>query len=303
MKKFIVKILFFFAIVGALDFCIGSILEAMSAKAKAGNAARDEYVFKHVDEDIILMGSSRCIHHYNPFIIEDSLGLSTYNCGDDGEGIIFNYAIYTSMRERHLPKVIIYDVAPVFDLYEGTPNDKYIHAIRPFADYGQIASICADIDNNDEYKLYSKCYRLNSSYLHILRDYIHPRGSFAKGFKPIEGIMAYDKEKGIYNPDDYVVDSVKIKYWEFLFRQCKDDGVMIILAASPTYDPFDIKCFDVIKELAAKYDVPFIDKYDCEGVSGNKGLYYDSWHMNSYGADEFTKILIRELKVLLQKVK
>lgn len=300
MKKFIGKVILFLIVVATLDFCVGTILESMSARAKGGNAARAEYVFKQANEDIILMGSSRCIHHYNPFIIEDSLGMSTYNCGNDGMGIIYNYAIYTSMRERHLPKVIVYDIAPSFDLYEGTPNDKYIHGIRQFSYYGKIIDICTDIDNNDKYKLYSKCYRLNSSYLHILRDFIHPRGLFEKGFKPSVGVMDYEIKDQVYNPEAFVTDSVKIKYWNKLFELCKQDGVSLILSVSPTYSPYDHGCYDIIKNLANKNGIPFIDNYDCDGITGQKQYFSDSTHMNEDGANEFSKRIVKYLSFLIK---
>ena len=38
--------------------------------------------------DVLIMGSSRAHHHYVPEIISDSLGLSCYNTGKDGNGII-----------------------------------------------------------------------------------------------------------------------------------------------------------------------------------------------------------------------
>ena len=58
---------------------------------EVGGRGRDNYICDKSVDDILIFGSSRAVHHYNSSMIEDSLGMSCYNCGDDGNGIILSY--------------------------------------------------------------------------------------------------------------------------------------------------------------------------------------------------------------------
>lgn len=52
---------------------------------------RCEYIANKATDDIIILGSSSATHHYVLQIIEDSLGLSCYNCGEEGNGVVLAY--------------------------------------------------------------------------------------------------------------------------------------------------------------------------------------------------------------------
>ena len=109
MKKFILHILVFFAIVTAVDYVAGKVFRYIQIKA-GGRTGAEWYACKEMKEDIIIMGSSRAIHHYVPRIIADSLGMSCFNAGQDGNGIILQYGRWKMISERYTPKLIIYDV-------------------------------------------------------------------------------------------------------------------------------------------------------------------------------------------------
>lgn len=55
--------------------------------------------------------------------------------------------------------------------------------------------------------------------------------------------------------------------------------------------------FAAIKSLCIKYDLIFIDDSQLEGFVGDPSKAYDSSHLNSEAAAEFTKILINQLRI------
>ena len=119
MKRFVIKILVFLAIMFILDRGFGLAMKYLQDHAKGGYVGHHNYILHQANEDILIFGSSRAIHHYNPQIIEDSLGMSCYNCGQDGNGIVLFYGWWQMIKERYQPKMIVYDVNPSFDLLIG----------------------------------------------------------------------------------------------------------------------------------------------------------------------------------------
>ena len=143
-----------------------------------------------MNEDVLIFGSSRAIHHYNPQIITDSLGLTCYNCGQDGNGIIFFYGLWQMIKEHHKPMIIIYNVCTGFDLYEGESNQRYLGWLRADYDRPSIKSIFTAIEPTEENKMMSMLYRHNSKFMQVLTDYFHPIfGIEGNGYLPMKGEM------------------------------------------------------------------------------------------------------------------
>jgi len=54
--------------------------------------------------------------------------------------------------------------------------------------------------------------------------------------------------------------------------------------------------FKIPRELAAKYDIPFIDHYRDTTFVGHEELFYDFGHLNRKGAELYSEIISKELK-------
>ena len=120
--KFIRKIALFFLLLIVLDFSIGQAFNYMSVHSKGGYVAHHNHIIDKTHEDILIFGSSRAIHHYNPEIISKDLNMTCYNAGQDGNGIILFYGWWKLISQRYHPKLIIYDITTGFDLQK---NDNH----------------------------------------------------------------------------------------------------------------------------------------------------------------------------------
>ena len=174
MKRFIIKVALFFAFVVVADVLCGFTLGYFAKNAKGGFTQRDTYICDKLETDFLLMGSSRCVRHYNPQIITDSLGMSCYNTGQMGNGIILNYGRLRMIDERKKPKVVIYDIAPDFDLFVGDDNHRYLTWLKQHYERNGIADIFESIDPTEKYKMISQLYRYNSRIIELMTDYLHP---------------------------------------------------------------------------------------------------------------------------------
>ena len=112
MKRFVIRLIVFLIIMFILDRGFGFTMAYLQNHAKGGYIGHHNYILNNSNEDVLIFGSSRAIHHYNPQVLLDSIGMSCYNCGQDGNGIVLFYGWWHLMKNRHQPKMIIYDVKP-----------------------------------------------------------------------------------------------------------------------------------------------------------------------------------------------
>lgn len=209
MKKFFVKILLFFVVLTALDIAAGFAFRFLVKHAKGGDTGLATYIADKMQEECIIFGSSRGMHHYDPNIIGDSLGMSCWNCSRDGNGIIMMYGRYLMLSERYTPKVLIYDVHIPFDLQEGD-NHTYLGSLRYFYDRPGVDSIFWAVDGTERYKMLSQLYRCNSQWLQLISDNIHPQQHDDKGYRPMDLTMEYEPKVTETEKRECHYDSLKL---------------------------------------------------------------------------------------------
>ena len=295
MKKFLLfllKVGLFFLVLIIVDRALGWVFAYMGEHAKGGYVGHHVYVTDKANEDILIFGSSRAIHHYNPQIISDTLGMTCYNCGQDGNGIVLFYGLWQMINERYKPKMIIYDVSTDFDLFEGESNQKYLGWLRMDYDRPGVKQIFAVIDPTEKYKMMSMLYRYNSKFMQNITDFIHPIfGIEGNGFLPLNGEI--DKMK-IREVNGYherrTVDSLKIVFLNKLINETK--GVELVFVASPAWYKAVESDYLPIKELCEQRNIRFLDFSNNEKYVHQYEWFKDGTHLNAKGADEFTRDLI-----------
>lgn len=292
MKKFLLKVGLFFLALIIVDRALGMVFAYMGEHAKGGYVGHHVYVTDKANEDILIFGSSRAIHHYNPQIISDSLGMSCYNCGQDGNGIVLFYGLWQMIKERYKPKMIIYDVNADFDLYEGESNQKYLGWLRMDYDRPGVKQVFTAVDPIERYKMMSMLYRCNSKFMQNITDFVHPVfGIKGNGYLPLKGEL--DKMKIREKKDDKsfkIADSLKLSLINKLIDETKD--VELVFVASPTwYEPKETD-YQPIRDICKRRGTIFLDFSGNEKFVQQDEWFKDGLHLNATGADEFTRDLI-----------
>ena len=296
MKKFILKVACFFAIVVAIDIIAGVAFPYLVANAKGGDNGRNNYICLKTNEDILIFGSSRAIHHYHPTIISDSTGMTCYNCGQDGNGVILNYGRLLMIENRYKPKMIIYDIQNSFDLTAGEDNHKYLAWLKAYYDHDGVEDVFVSVDSVERYKMISNLYRYNSKCVQILSDYIHPMQSLGiNGYRPLTGKMDNMKVKKNANKDKVSPewDNLKIDYIKRFIDLTKDSKLVFVF--SPIWYGMDESQYSIIKSICKENNIPFYDYANNPKYVHNNKYFKDGSHMNNIGAEEFTKDLMEEM--------
>ena len=78
--KFFKKLFILLVIMFAVDRVVGSIIEYYFKNEPMGDSASFAHAINEPKEDILVYGSSRAVHTYDPRVFTDTLGLSCFNC-------------------------------------------------------------------------------------------------------------------------------------------------------------------------------------------------------------------------------
>ena len=298
MKRFITYIILFFCAVFLVDRAVGVVCDYLYSHAKGGDTKHTYDVFNNVTADIIILGSSRAVHHYVPTLIENSTGLSCYNCAYDNQGIINMFGRYKMVAKRKKPQYVICEILPSLDIYKDVDNIKYLNSFKSFRDNPELAEIINDYSPIEYFKTLSYTYRYNTYIFQILKDYSTPGRIYAgKGFSPSKGKMNYAPE-----PHKEVVgevDTFKVKYIQKLIDATKRDDVSLIFSASPRYGADDDNSFALLKDICKNNQIPFITFYTDSFFNRNKEFFKDRSHLNERGAYEYTSKFVKAIKPII----
>ena len=232
LSRFFRNALILLMVTVVVDQLGGAILHYLYFKQKAGPNAETTFTFTKMHDDAFILGSSRGRRNYNPNIIADSLGISVYNAGHDGQTIFYEQAIVRMALARYTPKLVIIDLNPEEMYYRDLHYDR-LNVLAPYyKNYPPVRSIyllkgirdgksegddffvkpakVADNAwdnfwfrlhsmeqwvlplNTERFKMASAIYPYNSATLDILTGIFKNRKS-ESGFKPLKGTITQVK--------------------------------------------------------------------------------------------------------------
>lgn len=299
MRRFILKFLLFACICIVADFVMGIGLEKLRTYAISGANKKNTHVWETTNEDILIFGSSRAFDHYIPQIFEDSLNMSCYNCGEDESGIALFYSRWKSIKQRYIPKYIIYDIYVQDILPMGKSN--YVTKMKPY--YGKnymVDSLLKIEDTNVNYKMLSKCYRYNSQLYDLLLDRFRSNDLLDKGFYTMSNGTLKEGKYAPVKYDSITFDENKKRMFENFIKEIKGQSKLII-SISPIYEGTDEYLFSQILGLAKKYDVPVLNHANDTVFTEHREYFSNPTHMNTRGAEVYTNTIVEEFRKLTNK--
>lgn len=304
MKKFLINITVFFVAVVVVDIIFGYCCDYMCEQSKSGDQRKVNYAVRECTADMLIMGSSRANHHYNPQILSDSLGVTVYNLGIDGSGVILMGGFYKLMVKRYIPKYIIYELTPSFDFnkYAGDANNtRYLSQLKPYYREEALAQMFDDIDVLERLKLKSGLYRYNTSCLNLFRSYVSAEDRVGDdGYRSLQGVM---KDYKPFKIDVEDLDSLKVKYLRQLIYDCKSNGTKLFFVVSPRFGATTSIEYMPGFEICKQNGCEILDYYSDQRFVTKKEYFKDSYHMNEEGANAFTRQISIDIKHLIQKQK
>lgn len=255
-----------------------------------------------VRADLVILGASRCHHHYVPSILSDTLNMSVYNAGVGGSDNIFShYLVLCHILEHSAPKIICLELMPADYAQEKHP----FHALAFFAPlYGQ----CSEADS---------LYRLAGSYWKYYLSHLYRYN--AKASSNIIGLLM-DRQKnsdngyiplpqptvppsGLLKADTATLacDSLKTTFIQRFIAKCQSRGITLVFVVSPRLTVANKRLYEPLKTIAHENNIPFMD-YHSQGLFHDRSEYFkDELHLWDEGARHYSSVFASDLKHLLGK--
>ena len=275
-----------------LDFSIGKALEFFYFKQNKGRVYNITVALEKQTCDVLILGSSRAMHHYNPEILSDSLKLSSYNAGLDGQSILYSKGVLDVVLERYKPKIIILDLTlSEFDP-KGNSYDM-LYALNPYVKRHPILwKTLSHKSKPEKIKHLSSIYPYNSMIVEIaignMSRSFKKREISENGFFPSVGI--WKEEITTVDFPDSALDAVKTKAFEDICSLCSENNIDLYVVISPAFQMIEnvSSSISYLERVCDSLNIPLLNFINDMNYVDNSH-FKDMTHLNGQGADLFSK--------------
>ena len=314
MKRFIIKISIFFAIVYAaawgLDYIISKgLLQMEDYRFMSYNDMLND----NIDADIIILGNSRGFSHFEPWTIDSICGMPTYCLGIGGYPINVQLLKYNCYKQYNTPRYIIHQVDHMTMKMLNAPHQHQSEQFLPLlynktmrAELGRVGYTWKD--------LYIPLYRYWGYQMVIKNGLLEYLG--LKHYISEPSRLGHHYERGSWDGSELAkmdtinatMDTAAIRLFEQYMQQCHDDGIKVILVNSPTYlGAFEkIKGIDKVNayfdSIASAYNTVYWNYNVDYPLCNDTANFCVSVHMNPEATHQFSVDFANDLKAYIDSI-
>lgn len=260
---------------------------------------RYKYIYNQKQADILITGASRGMFSYNAPLIEKITGMSIYNTGEDGAGVINQYLCLLNALKNGPIKYMIYDIGDL----QLTNKWNQGRISRYYPHYWLDSNVKKVVDDcvglpKAEILLSSSLFQFNSHLHDLARIYFVKNKNNETGY---EGLPYTGKPCAYYKWDrnkpvqPFIPDSLPLAYLNKIVNICKNNNITLILTMAPALSNEKSSAI-FLNKYSKEKNIPFWDFTDCPEINKDPRLYKDDHHLNEKGTPIFAKILCDSLK-------
>ncbi|MFT3980263.1 MAG: D-alanyl-lipoteichoic acid biosynthesis protein DltD [Ferruginibacter sp.] len=291
--KLLLNGMLFLALVFMLDWAIGSVLRYYYFKQTSGLLYRTTYSIEKTTSPLLVMGSSRANHHYDPSLLSKNLGKEAYNTGRDGNYIFYNYAVLKCILKRYTPSVIIYDFT-LSDLQAEPDSYDRLSSLLPYYQkHPEVRPVVELRSPFEKVKLVSGIYPFNSLLFTIMRgNNASPAGeeNETNGFIPLDNHWNKPIAAPLAKDNIPTIDSTKVKYFKMYIDACQAAGIKLYMVFSPVFINYteSPKALQEARKVLKEKGVVFYDFSADSSFTNHPEFFSDPVHLNKEGARKFS---------------
>lgn len=308
LPKFILRIAFFIILLFIVDRIIGDVFVSIKdygLKVNPENRGlKEPFIIEKVDAEVLIIGSSKASRHYVASLLSDSLGISVYNCGQDGCFFLYQNCILNMVLDRYHPKMILWDIQP--NLFDGsTDNAKEYQNVRNFSPYYHegnqwVVSYVKSQSKNTWMKMQSEMFGYNSKLLNYLFPLFSSSSKETFGYIPLPNYgYSFPKLEKDAIVEHYVRATDKLDLLSSTIERCNTLGIQLKLFISPEYriksEAYQSEARD-IKKVASSLGVDCYDYSSFPLFMNDSTLFKDVSHLNDKGARLYTNLVLSKIK-------
>ena len=271
-------------------------LNYMYFNSRGGNSGAQINHVLQTNFDAYIFGASRASHHYDPSIINEELGLQCFNAGDDGKNANYQLGLLKMLLKRHIPQLIIYEIGDLSASLDAGSVDLFPYYYRDH----DIKRLLIRRDPWARLKFLLPLYAYNRKVFTVAKGYILSVPPFESGFRPLKGTMHPKEIERLENVNSsnnvaVQIDSLALGSFVEFINVCKQANIELVFCYSPTFLPVEVPGINKIRPIAVTHNIPMFVYSRNPAFNKQPHLFKDSGHLNSIGAEQFTKLFIKDM--------
>lgn len=311
LRRFVIMGAFLLGLV-VLDQVLGAGLNLLFPRVRTGQSVGSVNQFlSKKNVDLIIFGSSRAQHHFDPRVLGAELGLEAFNAGVDGQGVAYARAVEALLLQRgNTVRLFVLNV----DIPDMVREDvSRAITLAPFwGENGDVDEILTRSTSSPSLKFLSSSFRFNSRALPLVMNLVLAReANLMDGFSPIDRVMQNSEEISIegdwFRKGAEEMDPFKVSLYRDFLHSAREAGVLVVVAVGPRFWPGEFQQdprADSIAHLAAvalEEGASFfaVDGY-ANPVFSDPTKFADPAHLNSEGARLYSELLAGEIAEVLE---
>lgn len=300
MKKFALYIFLIVFIVMAVDLTFGYMGNRyIKNNPLPGDYRWCDYLLKESNDEIVVLGSSIAMNSLMPSIVEDSLNMTCFNGGANGQHIVYYRTMLECVLKRYTPKYVILVVKP--DELSNGGMGRYNFLIPYYHQGYAVVDSCLE-GNSMCRKLLMKSslYRYNNIWFRILLyHFITPDEPGYKGFvgKSIPFVpTVMTSESGEKNISDNALGN-----FNRIVGICQENNIGLAVFCPPSYVKYKKtpKSITEMKSVCDSLEIPMFD--DCQDSTflAHNEYFHDNAHLSVVGARIYTEVFVSRFRQML----
>lgn len=292
-----------FVLIVVIDQFIGKVIPFYAQKQKIDKRI-EVLIDNKINSKIIILGSSRALNNYNPWVIKNITGQTCYNLGYSGSNIVFHEIILDLiLKSKNKPKTIIYNIDDLGILYNVDGIEFRKDVLFPFVNNNLInEAINNNLNKSNWATLVSQTYRQNVNFINAIRYLVYGQENFDYKTNNIDSLGAnllvnreldsvpvfssnriYPKILQI-NPD-YLAAFIRIQ------NKCLSNNIQLVLC----YPPLFLKPSKFLKFQVNALKTSNVPVIIADTLLQNANYFFDNDHLNSKGANLYSNFISKQI--------
>ena len=303
MKKFFLNILLFVAVILLLAIVTDVAVSNGLKRTERGHFfTMNALMNQKMDADVVILGNSRAVGSYNPYVIDTILGVNSRNLGVSAQPFGVSYLRWQLYHRNNVnPNILIVniDFRELRMVTKGCEKEQYYPymtdtLVRPYLDLYGFTWAEKHIPMyryRGDYKLMALGF---SELLHIRHD---QKGNYYKGFtnentkwdgRNLQYVLNRGKIKGQCEPQ-------AVQLMERFLQETNSERIPVVFVYAPLYKRLKDNLEEertrvVYQNLSQKYNIPLLDFSEIDFCT-DSSYFINGHHVNRKGADQFSEKL------------
>ena len=310
MKKFFQNILLFVAVILLLAIVVDFAVSNGLKRTERGHFfTMNALMNQKMDADVVILGNSRAVGSYNPYVIDTILGVNSRNLGISAQPFGVSYLRWQLYHRNNVnPKLLIVniDFRELRMVTKGCEKEQYYPymtdtLVRPYLDLYGFTWAEKHIPMyryRGDYKLMALGF---SELLHIRHD---RKGNYYKGYKNentkwdgrnLQYVLNRGKIKG-------QCKSQAVQLMELFLQETGSEGIPVVFVYAPLYKRLKDNLEEeqtriAYQNLSQKYNIPLLDFSEIDFCT-DSSYFMNGHHVNKKGAIAFSAKLVHSIDSL-----